>query len=128
MVRLENDLLALVLAAAEGTLDEVSLRWRPDPAVTVVMAAEGYPGVYETGSVIAGLEAAGRVPGVHVFHAGTRRDGGRIVANGGRVLGVTAQGSDLAAALERAYAAVDRIQFDGMQYRRDIGQKGLRRR
>jgi phosphoribosylamine---glycine ligase len=125
MVRLESDLLAALLAAVEGTLDEVSLRWRPDPAVTVVMAAEGYPGAYETGSVITGLEAAGEVPGVTIFHAGTKRDGNRIVAHGGRVLNVTATGADMVEARARAYQAVDRIEWRSGFCRRDIGARAV---
>jgi phosphoribosylamine---glycine ligase len=125
MVRLDGDLLALLLAAAEGTLDEVPLRWRPDPAVTVVMAAEGYPGAYETGNVISGLEAAAAVPGVQIFHAGTRRDGARLLAHGGRVLNVTATGATMAEARARAYQAVDRIEWSSGFCRRDIGSRAV---
>jgi phosphoribosylamine---glycine ligase len=125
MVRLESDLLALLIAAVEGTLDTVSPRWRPDPAVTVVMATEGYPGAYETGSVITGLEAAAAVPGVEIFHAGTRRDGSRLVAHGGRVLNVTAIGATMAEARARAYQAVDRIAWPGGFCRRDIGSRAV---
>jgi phosphoribosylamine---glycine ligase len=125
MVRLEDDLLPLLLAAAEGTLDETPLRWRPDAAVTVVMAADGYPGAYETGSVIAGLEAAGNVPDVHIFHAGTRSDGDRVVANGGRVLNVTATGATMGEARARAYQAIDRIEWREGFCRRDIGARAV---
>jgi phosphoribosylamine---glycine ligase len=127
MVRLEDDLLALLLAAVEGTLDKISLRWRPDPAVTVVMAAHGYPGAYETGGVITGLEAAGQVPGVEIFHAGTRSDGERLLAHGGRVLNVTATGATMAEAQARAYQAVDRIGWSGGFCRRDIGWRAVAR-
>jgi phosphoribosylamine---glycine ligase len=125
MVRLESDLLALLLAAAEGTLETVSPRWRPDPAVTVVMATQGYPGAYETGSVITGLEAAATVPGVEIFHAGTRRDGARLLAHGGRVLNVTATGATMAEARARAYQAVDRIEWSSGFCRRDIGSRAV---
>ncbi|MFW6076772.1 MAG: phosphoribosylamine--glycine ligase [Hyphomicrobiales bacterium] len=127
MVRLKDDLLTLLLAAVDGTLDTMSVRWWPDPALTVVLAAQGYPGAYETGSVIGGLEAAAAVPDVEVFHAGTRRDGDRIVAHGGRVLNVTARGATLAEARDRAYAAVDRIDWAHGFCRRDIGGRAVGR-
>ena len=127
MVRLKDDLLTLLLAAVDGTLDKVSVRWWPDPALTVVLAAEGYPGTYETGSVIGGLEAAAAVPGIEIFHAGTRRDGDRILANGGRVLSVTARGKTVAEARARAYRAVELIEWPQGFCRRDIGRRALSR-
>jgi phosphoribosylamine--glycine ligase len=123
--RLMTDLGPLLLGAAEGALGFMDLRWYPDPALTVVMAAKGYPGAYVKGSRIRGLEAAAEVEGVTIFHAGTRIVNGRVLADGGRVLDVTAQGASLAAARDRAYAAVDRIQWPEGFCRRDIGWRAL---
>ena len=121
---LEGDLVAVFQKLAEGRLREVSLRTRAGAAACVVLASGGYPGSYEKGFPIHGLdEAAGE--DVVVFHAGTRRDGDQVVTAGGRVLGVTALGDDLAEALAKAYVAVEAIRFEGRQYRRDIGRKGL---
>ncbi len=122
MMRLEGDAGALFLAAAQGALEGVELAWRPESAVCVVMASAGYPGAYEKGQVITGIDEAARMEGVKVFHAGTVRDDeGRFLTAGGRVLGVTALGEDLEAARRRAYEAVDRIHFEGAHFRRDIG-------
>lgn len=123
--RLENDLLELLQASAEGKLDQVKLRWRSEVTVCVVMASGGYPGNYAKGKSITGLEAVSRLTNVKVFHAGTKRVGNQVVTNGGRVLGVTAWAGDLAAARAAAYAAVEQIQFDAAQFRRDIGAKGM---
>ena len=125
LTRLENDLVELLEASVSGTLDKLELKWNPSAAVCVVMASGGYPGAYPKGKVITGLDAADARPGVKVFHAGTTLQDGRIVTNGGRVLGVTALGADLKAAQAAAYAAVEKIQFEGAQFRRDIGAKGL---
>ncbi len=124
--RMEGDFGALVRSAAEGRVDAAHLRFRPDPSVCVVLAAAGYPGKVRTGDEITGLVEAGR-RGAVVFHAGTKMDGGRLVTAGGRVLGVTHSGPNLQEAIRRAYHACDAIRFEGMQYRRDIGRKGLRR-
>jgi phosphoribosylamine--glycine ligase len=124
--RMEGDFGALVASAAAGRVDPSHLRFRPDPSVCVVLAAAGYPGKPRTGDEITGIEEAERA-GAVVFHAGTRDDGGRLVTAGGRVLGVTASGPTLAAAIGAAYRACEAIRFEGMQYRRDIGRKGLRR-
>jgi phosphoribosylamine--glycine ligase len=124
--RLMTDLGQLLLGVAEGALGHMDLRWYPEPALTVVMAAKGYPGAYETGSEIRGLEAAAEVPGVTIFHAGTRIEGGRVLAAGGRVLNVTGQGATLTEARERAYAAIDRIDWPEGFCRRDIGWRALR--
>jgi phosphoribosylamine--glycine ligase len=124
--RLMTDLGQLLLGVAEGALGHMDLRWYPEPALTVVMAAKGYPGAYEAGSEIRGLEAAAEVPGVTIFHAGTRIEGGRVLAAGGRVLNVTGQGATLEEARERAYAAIDRIDWPGGFCRRDIGRRALR--
>lgn len=125
LVRMEGDLLEAMLACLEGRLPEVSLRWDPRPAVCVVMASKGYPGPYEKGKEIRGVEEAEKLEDVWVFHAGTRREGGRLLTAGGRVLGVTAKGRDLREAISRAYEAVERIHWEGVHYRRDIGKKGL---
>ncbi|HSM20461.1 MAG TPA: phosphoribosylamine--glycine ligase, partial [Hyphomicrobiales bacterium] len=127
MVRLKDDLLTLLMAAVDGTLDKMSVRWWPEPALTVVLAARGYPGAYETGSVIGGLEAAAAVPGVEIFHAGTRRQGSRILAAGGRVLNVTARGETVAQAQARAYEAVGLIDWPQGFCRRDIGWRAVSR-
>ena len=128
MPRLRSDLLPALVACADGVLSTLDLRWNPDAALVVVMAAEGYPGGYEKGSVIRGLEDAGAVDGVTVFHAGTTRGGdGSPRANGGRVLGVTALGRDVAEARDRAYAAVDRIDWPRGFCRRDIGWRAIKR-
>ena len=125
MMRLGGDLLPALLAAAEGRLAEVSLDWRPEPAMTVVMAAQGYPGAYAKGEPIGGLAAAAADPDVEIFHAGTRAADGGVVSNGGRVLNVTARGETLAEARDRAYAAVDAIDWPGGFCRRDIGWRAL---
>ena len=121
VARLKSDLLPALLATADSALAAVDLRWRDDPAVCVVMAAAGYPGSYRKGAAIGGLAEAGAVEGVTVFHAGTRAGpDGAVLVDGGRVLGVTATGGTLAIARQRAYAAVDRIAWDGGWCRRDI--------
>ncbi len=125
LARLENDLVDLLNASVDGTLAAHELRWRPQASVCVVLASGGYPGSYPKGRVIKGLDAAARLPDTKVFHAGTARAGDEVVTSGGRVLGVTALGRDLPTARAAAYRAVDQIQFDGMQYRRDIGAKAL---
>ncbi len=126
MARLDTDIVELMLAACDGRLSGRTVSWKPDPALVVVMAARGYPGSYAKGTVIDGLDQAGAVPGVTVLHAGTRRDAeGRVVANGGRVLGVTAVGATVAEAQARAYQAVDRIRWPEGFCRRDIGWRAL---
>jgi phosphoribosylamine---glycine ligase len=125
LTRLENDLVEVLEASRSGMLGGPKLRWRPGASVCVVMASGGYPGSYQKGKVIEGLEAAGRLPNTKVFHAGTANTNGKIVTNGGRVLGVTAWADDLQQAQAAAYRAVDCIHFEGAQFRRDIGAKGL---
>jgi phosphoribosylamine--glycine ligase len=128
MVRLKSDLLPALLAARDGVLDAFDLRWHDDAALCVVMAAKGYPGAYAKGGVIGNLKPAGEIPGVTVFHAGTRLDErGRVVAAGGRVLGVTALGPSVAAAQARAYQAVDVIDWPDGFCRRDIGWRAVAR-
>ena len=121
LMRLRSDLLPALLAARDGVLKDVDLRWYDETAVCVVMAASGYPDNPLRSTEIRGLAAAASDPEVKIFHAGTRRDGDRLIADGGRVLGVTALGPDLAAARERAYGAVDKIQWPEGFCRRDIG-------
>ncbi|MFW6357452.1 MAG: phosphoribosylamine--glycine ligase, partial [bacterium] len=128
LMRLETDLLEIMLACVQGRLDQVEIKVRPETSICVVLAAQGYPGKYEKGMEISGIDHAEALEGVKIFQAGTTRlDDGRIVTSGGRVLGVTALGSDLATAKKQAYAAVDRIDFRGKYCRRDIGDKGLMR-
>jgi phosphoribosylamine--glycine ligase len=127
MLRLESDLLAALLSTADGTLGSVELRWRKDAALTVVMAANGYPGPPQLGSEIEGLEAAAAAEGVEIFHAGTRREGSRFFANGGRVLSVTALGRTVGEAQARAYAAIAKIDWSGGFCRTDIGWRAVAR-
>jgi phosphoribosylamine--glycine ligase len=125
MLRLRSDLLDLLEAAATGRLDGIAAEWSPEPAITVVMAATGYPGAYEKGTEIRGLDAAEAVEGVTIFHAGTRAEDGRILAAGGRVLNVSATGATLAEARARAYRAVDLVDWPAGFCRRDIGWRAL---
>lgn len=125
MARLKSDLIELMIATCDGTLDQVNVEWDERAACCVVIAAEGYPEKPKSGVVIEGIDAAMHVPHVSVFHAGTKRDlDGQLVTAGGRVLGVTALGDGVRQARERAYQAVDKIKFPGMQVRRDIGAGG----
>ncbi|TMA48949.1 MAG: phosphoribosylamine--glycine ligase, partial [Deltaproteobacteria bacterium] len=127
LARLRSDLLELLVRTCEGRLAGETIEWDPRAAVCVVLAAEGYPGGFDRGRRIDGLEhLAGWTHGM-VFHAGTRMDDGRLVTDGGRVLGVTALGDTIDAAVAEAYAAVDRIRWPGMHFRRDIGQRALAR-
>jgi phosphoribosylamine--glycine ligase len=125
MARLRSDLLPALIACADGVLDQITLRWRPQTALMVVMAANGYPGSYEKGSEIKGLGAAAALPAVTVFHAATKQDGDRLRADGGRVLGVTALGDTVAEAQAAAYRAVDLIDWPGGFCRRDIGWRAV---
>jgi len=127
MHRLESAFLPALVAAAEGRLSGLKLAWRNSPSVCVVLASAGYPGAYETGKAIGGIDQAEAL-GATVFHAGRRQGANGVETAGGRVLGVTANGPDLVAAIDSAYRAVDHIHFEGMHYRRDIGRKGLARR
>ena len=127
MLRLKSDLLPVLMAARDGVLDSVDLRWRDEVALTVVMAANGYPGAYDKGSEISGLEEAEKVEGVEIFHAGTERRDGRLVAIGGRVLNVSALGRDVRQAQARAYEAVARIDWPGGFCRYDIGWRAIAR-
>ena len=127
MLRLMSDLVPALIACCDGMLKNFDLRWYPDAALTVVMAAKGYPGSYAKGSVIEGLAAAAAVEGVQIFHAGTLAEGGRILANGGRVLDVSALGKTVGQAQARAYQAIDRIRWADGFCRRDIGHRAVER-
>jgi phosphoribosylamine--glycine ligase len=127
MLRLMSDLVPALLAARDGQLKNFDLRWYDDAALTVVMAAKGYPGNYERGTLIEGLDAAAQVEGVEIFHAGTKAEANRILANGGRVLNVCARGKSVREAQQRAYAAVDKIKWPGGFCRRDIGWQAVKR-
>jgi len=127
MMRLKSDALEALLACAEGRLDEIKLKWHKEAALLVVMAAEGYPGHYEKGSVIEGIDKAESIKGVEVFHAGTARVNGNLTANGGRVLGVAAMAPSVKEAQKRAYDAVDCINWPDGFCRRDIGWRAVDR-
>jgi phosphoribosylamine--glycine ligase len=126
MHRMDGDFAPALEAAARGDLGHADLEWREGPSVCVVMAAHGYPGHVRTGDEIRGIDAAEESE-VVVFHAGTKKEGERLVTSGGRVLGVTASGESLQQAIDNAYAATRRIHFEGVHFRSDIGAKGLRR-
>jgi phosphoribosylamine--glycine ligase len=125
--RLESDLIPALLACIDGRLKDIELKWRDEAAVCVVLASGGYPGKYEKGKPISGIDRAESIGNVVVFHAGTAIKDGDLVTNGGRVVGVTALDGDIPSAIERAYKAVSMIHFDRMHYRKDIGQKALKR-
>jgi phosphoribosylamine---glycine ligase len=125
MLRLKSDLAEVLLAVADGHLDKIELKWDTRPAICVVAASKGYPGSYSTGLPITGIEAAESDGNVKVFHGGTRLNDNKLVTDGGRVLNVTAIGLDISDARRRAYAALAKIHFDGMHYRRDIAHQAL---
>ena len=127
LMRMKSDLVPLLMAVAEGDLSGKDIEWHDQAAICVVLAAEGYPGDYPKGDVIAGIEAAEAVGDLTVFHAGTAENDGHLVTAGGRVLGVTARDNSVAAAIERVYQGVSKISWRGMQHRTDIGQKALNR-
>jgi phosphoribosylamine--glycine ligase len=127
MLRMQSDIVPALIAACDGQLKSFDVRWFNEAALTVVMAARGYPGSYERGSEIRNLDAASKTDGVEIFHAGTKADGGRILANGGRVLNVTGRGKTVSEAQARAYAAIDKIDWPGGFCRRDIGWQAIKR-
>ncbi len=127
LMRLESDLVEALEASVEGRVSEGDFRWSPDAAACVVVASSGYPGTFEAGKKIAGLEQAGAVEGVTVFHAATSRRDDVYFTSGGRVLGVTARAADLRTAVDRAYAAVSMIGFEGMHYRKDIAARAFKK-
>ena len=125
LMRLKSDLTEILLASVEGGLDGIRPGWRKEASVCVVMASKGYPGDYEKGKEIKGLKEAASLKDVMVFHAGTALKGGKVVTDGGRVLGVTSLGTGLTEAVKKAYGAVGKISWDGAHYRKDIGRKAL---
>lgn len=125
MMRLKSDLVPLLEATIDGKLDEVQAEWSGDPAVCVVLSSRGYPGPYDKGDEIRGLGKLRHSDNVFIFHAGTAKENGRWITSGGRVLGVTATGRDIEAAVKNAYAAVSQIAWDGMHYRKDIARRAL---
>ena len=128
LMRLKSDMVPLLAETAQGgSIRDRELSWQEGPSVCVVMASGGYPGGYEKGRVIEGLGDAENIPGVKVFHSGTRLTDGRMITSGGRVLGVTALGENLPQTIDKAYAAVSRISFEGAHFRKDIGHKALKR-
>jgi phosphoribosylamine--glycine ligase len=127
-MRMESDLLEALEASVEGRVSDGDFRWYPDASVCVVMASGGYPGAVTVGKKISGLEEASKLDGVKIFHAGTVQRDGAYYTAGGRVLGVSARAADLQTAVNRAYAAVDKIKFDGAQYRRDIAARALKKK
>jgi phosphoribosylamine---glycine ligase len=127
MLRMMSDIVPALIASADGQLKNFSLRWFDEVALTVILATKGYPGDYGKGSVIEGLDDAAEVEGVEIFHAGTRAEGGKILANGGRVLNVCATGKTVTEAQQRAYQAVDRIKWPDGFCRRDIGWQAVAR-
>jgi phosphoribosylamine---glycine ligase len=125
--RLKTDLMEIAMAICNERLADITVEWKEEPAVCVVVSSEGYPGKYRKGDAITGIDDANRIDGVQVFHAGTAFRDDAIVTSGGRVLGVTATGSDIAAAKEKAYEALDKIHFKGMHYRKDIADRAIKR-
>ena len=125
--RLKTDFMEIAMAIAEERLSDIKIEWTADPAVCVVISSEGYPGKYRKGDIITGIDKANDISGVNVFHAGTVFKDNSIVTAGGRVLGVTATGSDIAEAKQKAYEAVEKIKFKGMHYRKDIADRAINR-
>jgi len=127
LMRLESDLLDALEASIDGRVSDGDFKWSADASVCVVMASGGYPGTFEAGKVISGLDQAEKIEGVKVFHAGTTRHDGGYFTAGGRVLGVTARATDLRTAVDRAYEAVAKIEFEGAHWRKDIAARALKR-
>lgn len=125
--RLKSDLADIMLACIDGSLDSIDIKWKKDACLSVVCASGGYPGEYKKNKEIFGLKEAGKIKGVVVFHSGTKDVNGKILTDGGRVLGVTSLGKDIKSAKASAYKAIENIKFEGMQYRKDIGDKALKR-
>ncbi len=123
-MRLKTDLLDVLIDIVEHRLSSRQLEWRPGAAATVVLVASGYPGKVKNGQLISGLDEARRVEDVKVYHAGTRWENGKFYTNGGRILNIAARGATLAEALEKAYSVAQMIEFEGKDYRKDIGKKG----
>ena len=123
LARMDSDIVPIFEACIDGTLDQCPLEWKNESSVCVVMAAKGYPNSYEKGKPISGFKDANSLPGVMVFHAGTKQYDGEVLTSGGRVLGVTATGENISTAISRAYEALKKIQWDGIHYRKDIGHR-----
>ena len=128
VMRMKGDIVPILEACIRGNLSQCQIEWDSRASVCVVMASKGYPGNYDKGKVIEGLEEVGRMKDVFVFHAATASEGGRIVTSGGRVLGVTGLGEDIPKAIETTYQAVKKMGWDGVHYRTDIGEKALQKR
>jgi phosphoribosylamine--glycine ligase len=128
LMRLESDLVEAIEASIDGRTSDGDFKWSNDAAVCVVMASGGYPGAYETGKKIDGLEAAAKLDGVKVFHAGTTKRAGFLYTSGGRVLGVTARAAELQTAVQSAYNACAKISFEGAHYRKDIAARALKKK
>ncbi len=124
MVRMDTDIIPLFEACIDGSLDQCQVNWKNKSSVCVVMTAEGYPGTYQKGEIISGLQSANSTPEVVVFHAGTKEQDGKVLTNGGRVLGVTATGGNTESAIQRVYDAVSKVNWRGVHYRKDIGSRG----
>ncbi len=122
---LDSDLVDATLACIEGKLNDTDIKWKPGAACSVVISSKGYPGKYETGMRVTGLDEAKKLPNLKVFHAGARLEGNNVVTNGGRVFGVTGTGRSIKEAIENAYRGVSLIKFEGMHYRKDIGKAAL---
>jgi phosphoribosylamine--glycine ligase len=127
VLRMKDDIIPVIQASMEGRLSEKSLSWCDGASVCVVAASSGYPGSYKKGKEILGLKKVSVCQDLAVFHAGTKKENGKVLTNGGRVLGVTALGEDLKQAVDKAYRALGQLWFEGIYYRKDIAQKGLRR-
>ena len=127
LFRMKSDLIPLMSASLEGRLNEMNIEWMDEDSVCVVMASKGYPGSYEKGLQITGIKEAEKIAGVKVFIAGAKEQNGRLITDGGRVLGVTARSKGIEAAIKKAYQAVNFIKWDGAHYRKDIGKKALMR-
>jgi phosphoribosylamine--glycine ligase len=127
LMRLKSDLVEILEAIVEERLKDVDIQWHDEATLCLVLASGGYPASYDKGHPISGLDEAAKMPDVVVFHAGTAMKDGQIVTSGGRVLGVTAKGNNVAQAIEKAYQAAEKISWQDMYYRKDIGQKALNR-
>ena len=126
--RMDTDLVDVAFAITDEKLSEVDIQWRPDSSVCVVIASGGYPGKYEKGKIIKGLESIRDEKDVYVFHAGTSFENDHVVTSGGRVLGVTGLGADVGTARDKVYRAIEKIRFEGMHYRKDIAERALKRK
>lgn len=124
--RLKSDLADIMMACVDGTLDKMNIKWDESSCISVVCASKGYPGEYEKNKEISGLEEAGKIKDIIIFHSGTKNENGKILTDGGRVLGITSLGKDIKSAQANAYKAVKKINFEGMQYRKDIGNRAIK--